>query len=533
MQHYHYRYLIALILIVGSTLESRGQQAKKPETASALIKPGSGFDSTELTIFFKKFPGVKKYAAQTWNFYRKRSYSYAWYSNGSLIEQANVLSSRLIDPQNDGIFKSIPYQNVLDSLLRISNTKTKQKVPDITFELLLTSQYFFFADIAWQGMNVSVSESVKWHLPRKQVRYDEYLNSILVSQSKQLPLNEPVYRQYELLRTFLIKYRALDAKANWPLIAGTKKPLIPGDSSAVISSIKRRLFLLGDYNGDTLNRTFTSDLITALKQFQERHGLTTDGLPNKTTTAELNVPLKARIKQILVNMERSRWLPVFVNTDYIAVNIPEYQLHVYHADNLLWSCEVVVGKAVHQTTIFYGEVKYVVFSPYWNVPPSIVRKEVIPGMDRNSHYIADNDMEITGHSGGLPVVRQKPGPKNSLGLVKFLFPNEYNIYLHDTPSKSLFNDSTRAFSHGCIRVNEPARLAAFLLKDDKAWDSLKIAAAMNLGKEQYDTLANKVPVFIAYFTAFTDRNNHINFRKDVYHLDANLAAIIMSGKGAY
>ncbi|RYD91632.1 MAG: murein L,D-transpeptidase, partial [Sphingobacteriales bacterium] len=240
--------------------------------------------------------------------------------------------------------------------------------------------------------------------------------------------------------------------------------------------------------------------------------------------------LTDRIRQLVVNMERSRWLPVSLEGDYLAVNIPEYKLHVYHADSLLWSCNVVVGQDVHKTVIFYGEVKYVVFSPYWNVPPGILNKEVIPGMKRDPNYLSKHRMELTGYSGGLPVVRQKPGAANSLGLVKFLFPNSYNIYLHDTPSKSLFGETARAFSHGCIRVAEPAKLADFLLKDRAEWDTLKIDRAMHAGKEQYVTLKKTVPVFIAYFTAFIDREGRVNFRKDIYQRDEKLAGMIVSGK---
>ncbi|WP_240315413.1 L,D-transpeptidase family protein [Mucilaginibacter pineti] len=309
--------------------------------------------------------------------------------------------------------------------------------------------------------------------------------------------------------------------------------LKPGDSAPVVTLIKARLYKLEDYHGDTLNNHYDTILQNAVKQFQFRHGLPVNGLPDKATLAELNIPLKSRISQILVNMERSRWLPVTLSSVYLAVNIPEFKLHVYHADSLLWSCSAVVGQTMHQTTVFYGEIKYVVFSPYWNIPPSIVRNEILPGIKNDPNYIAKHDMEITGYLDGLPVVRQKPGPMNSLGLVKFMFPNSYNIYLHDTPSKSLFGETSRAFSHGCIRIAEPVRLANFLLKEDKEWNPEKIAAAMHAGKERYATLAQKVPVFIAYFTAFTDRDNRLNFRKDIYNLDGELAALILSGNGVY
>jgi L,D-transpeptidase YcbB len=304
----------------------------------------------------------------------------------------------------------------------------------MVLEIMLTSQYFAFSKLAWQGMDASTSIASKWYVPRKKIAHEAYLDSILRAPSKQLLEDKPVYRQYQLLKGFLGKYRALATTNMWMPIVNNKKPLKPGDTALAISQIKTGLYKLTDFSGDTLDQSYNTELISALKQFQKRNGLNGNGLLNKETIATLNVPLSSRIQQILVNMERSRWLPVSLDSDYMAVNIPEFKLHVYRADSLLWSCNVVVGQTVHQTTVFYGEIKYVAFSPYWNVPESIVRKEIISGMNRDKNYIAQHDMEITGNLDGLPVVRQKPGPVNSLGLVKFLFPNSYNIYLHDTPS---------------------------------------------------------------------------------------------------
>ncbi|HEX8021463.1 L,D-transpeptidase family protein [Mucilaginibacter sp.] len=491
------------------------------------------FDSTRITTFLQNHPALIPYEQDLRNFYRKRKFAYAWYEKGTLIEQAGNLNDRLMNLQNEGIYKGIPYQKDLDSLIFDSHSKTKVKKPDIGTELMLTAQYFAFSKLAFRGMSDSVSRAVNWFLPRKKIAYDDYLDTLLKKPSKQLPAaSEPVYRQYDLLKNFLAKYRQLDARENWEPIK-LKTKLKPGDSSVIITQIKTRLYKLEDFKGDTLNNQFDDELKAAISQFQLRHGLTADGRPGPGTIAEMNVPLKSRIKQIIVNMERCRWLPVSLNTDYLAVNIPEFKLHVYHADSLLWSCNVVVGQKVHQTVIFYGEMQYVVFSPYWNLPESIVRNEVLPAMRSNRNYLKEHNMVITGKENGLPVIQQKPGPANSLGLVKFLFPNSYSIYLHDTPSRSLFGESSRAFSHGCIRVGEPAKLASFLLKYDSTWTATRINKAMHLGKEQQVTLKQKMPVFIAYFTAFTDRNNLLNFRKDIYDRDDQLASMIISGSGQY
>ena len=240
---------------------------------------------------------------------------------------------------------------------------------------------------------------------------------------------------------------------------------------------------------------------------------------------ELNVPVKQRIQQLLVNMERVRWMPPEKDTNYIMVNIPEYKMHVYDSGKQIFDMNVIVGKASNSTVIFNGNLKYIVFSPYWNVPTSIVQKEIVPGMKRDKNYIQRNNMEITGTSNGLPLVRQKPGPNNSLGLVKFLFPNNYDIYLHDTPNHELFNVSSRSFSHGCIRIAEPKKFAQYLLRSDTAtiWKSNVIDSSMHLPKERWVTLKKTVPVFIVYFTAWVDKNGLLNFRKDIYGHDEKMS----------
>lgn len=539
VEHRHLKYLLSATLVIIFSLQGCAQTPERVSVSDS-IKPDMSikgnfsqqsdlvFDSTQITLFFERFPAIIKYEQDVRGFYRNRDFSYAWFEKGLLIEQAGNLSARILNIGNDGIYKKLFYQAALDSLLHGVNEKGELSQPDISLELLLTSEYFAYSKLAWEGMNSGVSKANKWYLPRKAIDYNSYLDTLLNTPTDKTEGTEPVYRQYELLRGYLRKYREIDENENWSLIVSKIKV---GDSSLLVSQIKKRLFKLGDFTGDTLNRSFNAQLSEALVSFQERHGLNPGGFINEETISQLNIPLKNRIKQIIVNMERSRWLPVKLEGNYVAVNIPEFKLHVYRADSLLWSSNAVVGQTTHPTTLFYGEIKYVVFSPYWNIPPGILRKEIIPGMRKSSSYLAKHRMEITGYRDGLPVVRQKPGPSNSLGLVKFLFPNSYNIYLHDTPSKSLFDESSRAFSHGCIRIEKPAKLAAFLLNDIDKWSSDNINKAMHAGTEQYVTLNKKVPVFITYFTAFIDRQGKLNFRKDIYNLDERLASMIIAGEG--
>jgi len=386
--------------------------------------------------------------------------------------------------------------------------------------MLLTAQYFYFANKVWGGMSEANSRKIDWYLPRKKVDYEALLDSLLLPAGNYKP-QAPVYRQYGLLKTALKQYTDLAAKNQWPAIVADKKSYRDGDSSKAIAEIKKRLWLLGDMPALSETVLFDSAMAIAVKRFQHRFGMKEDGIIGSQMLKELNVPLQKRIEQIVVNIERSRWLPDRVDGNYIAVNIPDFKLFIYDGDSLLWSTNVVVGKAANKTVIFSGELKYVVFSPYWNVPTSILNKEVLPGIRRNKNYLAAHHMEWNGKS-----VRQKPGPWNSLGQVKFLFPNSHNIYLHDTPSKNLFEENNRAFSHGCIRVQEPKKLAQFLLRNEPAWTEQRITDAMKSGKEQYVTLQQTIPVFIGYLSAWVDRQGLVNFRNDIYNRDSRLAKMI-------
>jgi murein L,D-transpeptidase YcbB/YkuD len=200
-------------------------------------------------------------------------------------------------------------------------------------------------------------------------------------------------------------------------------------------------------------------------------------------------------------------------------------LHYYENEKKVWECNVVVGKTMTKTVVFNGNIKHVVFSPYWYVPPSIINKEVKPGMRRNPNYLAAHNMEWNGGN-----VRQKPGPRNSLGQVKFIFPNSNNIYLHDTPSKNLFKEDERAFSHGCVRVAKPRDLAMRILRHQPEWTPEKIDAAMNAGTERFVPVKENLPVYIGYFTAFVDTDGELNFRKDIYARDARLYSMLIGGK---
>lgn len=477
-------------------------------------------DSNTLDVFFMDYSALVPFKSKLHEFYERRNFAYAWFDASGEIEQAGHLYNRLQHLPLEGVQEKVPYIDQLDSLLESAASNDEKS--RYTAELMLSALYFYFAERVWGGIDESKSRQIDWFLPRKKIDYNLWLDTLLKAPDAFSKANEPLFRQYHPLKDYLKSYSDLALNHKWQLLKADKKSYRKGDSSAIIADIKNRLTVYGDLETTTRDGKFDSVLENGIKNFQKRFGMKQDGIIGAQIIRELNVPIEKRVEQIVVNMERSRWLPDVIQGDYLAVNIPEFKLYAFRGDSLIWGMNVVVGKSVHKTVIFSGNLKYVVFSPYWNVPSSILKNEILPGIRKNKNYLETHHMEWNGNS-----VRQKPGPWNSLGQVKFLFPNSYSIYLHDTPSKSLFNDDKRAFSHGCIRVAEPKKLAQYLLRKDPTWTDTKITKAMTSGKEQYVTLKEEVPVFIAYFTAWVDRQGKLNFRDDIYDRDDRLAAMVI------
>jgi murein L,D-transpeptidase YcbB/YkuD len=483
------------------------------------------------------------------NFYRQRNFHFAWIGNdGQLTEQAgnfiNLMKSDADFGLNDSSIISRPLRDVYDTLM-MEGAKLKQGDKAVSqIELSLTAQFFAYGNKVWGGLTSDTAKDLEWFIPRKQINLEGLLDSMITRPAN--AFEEPVNIQYKLLRNKLKQLAALE-KEPWDSLHATEKLYKQGAEAPVVAGVKHRLHLLGDLAVGDTSGVFTPALDTAIRNYQDRTGLKIDGTIQAPLLRALNVTPKQRITQILINMERLRWVPASPPSTYLLVNIPAFKLYVYDSSKVDWSCNVVVGKPGANTVIFSNEVKYVVFAPYWNVPPGILQKEVLPAMRRNPGYLTRNHMEVvTGN--GKPVnagsinwskaslsnfpyiIRQLPGGANSLGKVKFLFPNEYNIYLHDTPSKGLFGENKRTFSHGCIRVSEPQHLAEWLLRNDSSWNKSKIVDAMNGSKEKFVTLKQRVPVYIGYFTAFVDSEGRLNFRDDVYGHDAKLATTLFGTK---
>lgn len=483
------------------------------------------FDSLDVHTFLANHPELSSFAMQYNDFYNSRNFEFAWFDSTGLSEQAHNffnLQNNHINNLNDSSIYNSQLHQLYDSLNGKKVTLLNNRALLIRTELLLTGQFFTYAAKVYKGSDIDAAE-LGWYIPRKKINLTALLDSVIDNNVKDPDQYIQQNVQYKRLEKFLIKTIELEKNETSDTIAFVKKSIKLGDSSETIIAIKQRLNLLQD--DILLGNTFLYDttMLRSVKRFQQRHGLTIDGAIGNLMISELNMPLKVRVQQILVNMERIRWMPPQNDKNYVLVNIPEFKLHVFDSGKQVFEMRVIVGSAANNTVIFNGNLKYIVFSPYWNVPESIVRKEIMPAMKRNKNYISKHNMEITSYSGSLPNIRQKPGPANSLGLVKFLFPNNYSIYLHDTPNRNLFGQSGRGLSHGCIRIAEPTKFAQYLLRDDSmVWNKNKIDSSMHSGKEKWVTLKQSVPVFLVYFTAWVDKEGVLNFRKDIYGHDKKM-----------
>jgi murein L,D-transpeptidase YcbB/YkuD len=364
---------------------------------------------------------------------------------------------------------------------------------------------------------------------------------------------EPPYPGYQRTIQALHSYLEFVKEYDWNQLPAIQKTIAPGDSYSGVPQLSKLLRLVGDLSADANvpadGMVYQAPLVDAVRSFQRRHGRTPDGRITAQTLADLNVPLRNRIRQMQLTLERWRWLPVGLHSALIVANIPEFRLRAYDEHyKIVLSMNVVVGKAyAHDTPVFTDTMQYVVFRPYWNVPYSIAKAEFFTRLARDHAYLAKKGFEVV-NSGqdvvtsgavtgdilaqlraGKLYIRQMPGPKNSLGLVKFIFPNSSNVYMHDTPAQEFFAKSRRDFSHGCIRLEKPADLALWVLHENPGWDMDRVRAAMNGTPNQQVNLAHSIPVLIVYGTAIVTEDGIVHFYDDIYGHDAALEKVLARG----
>ena len=464
--------------------------------------------------------GDKKIARRIRSFYNARNYQYAWFSSAGVTEQARFFwnqydyaVSYLKDSSlaNKAFYKQAEYYMNQEKV-----TVNKKDTSLQNAEFALTENFIRFINSTYEKGYVKRKEQEKF-IPIKKADPLYLADSILNKKHSDDKYYEQVNNMYGSLKKNLELYYNIAKGGGWSEIIAAKSPIKKGDSQPSISTVKKRLQLTLDMPGLDTSAVFTDTLEMAVKKFQHRHGYKKDGIISAQLIKDMNVSATKRLMEILVNMDRMRWMPQKPAGNLIVVNIPEFMLHVYDGKNKVFDMVVVVGRVGNNTMMFNGDLNQVIFSPYWNVPASIIKSEIMPAIARNPGYLARKNMEQIGSN-----IRQKPGPGNALGKVKFIFPNSFNMYFHDTPSKSLFGQDKRAFSHGCIRLSEPQKMAEWLLRNDPNWNTGKIVSAMNQTTEKGVKLKEAIPVFIIYYTAWVDEEGQLNFRDDVYKHDSEL-----------
>jgi len=457
-------------------------------------------------------PGLEDGLPAVSAFYRTRGYQPVWAGPAGLNAAGESVMRALARADEDGLN---PDDYVPKALADLASQRTPEATANL--DVLLSLVVVRFArDVGW-GITV----------PSEVDRANSYdvrpfdgglvLGEVTAAADPGETLRQyaPPSFVYGLVKRALAELRARRTRGGWT--RATDGPTLrKGDKGPRVAELRTILTERGDLPEGPKSDEFDAALVDGLKHFQDRYGLDTDGIYGKKVVLEMNVPLSQRIEQVRLGLERLRWLPRTSTGRRIAVNIADFKAYVFDDDRVTFETRAVVGKLFHATPMFTGRMTYLVINPYWNVPVSIMRAELLPKEKNDPGYLARNHFEYDGKS-----IRQQPGPWNSLGRFKFMFPNPHNIYLHDTPARALFNASDRAFSHGCVRLDKPAELAALLLAD-QGWTAQRIAAAVQTGTETVVNLEKPIPVYISYITAFLGQDGLMHYRRDVYGRDKKL-----------
>lgn len=495
----------------------------------------TNFDSNALYHFLNRVCTKDSYCEDLFNFYRRRHFQFAWLQENNLSLAAKTFVRSLYDYREiyrDSSLIDDALLHLIDTMQLDTSYLNNRYLEKLELDFQLSAIFFHYANREYYGIDRNLKD-LEWYIPRKQKNLQRLIDT-LVHAPESYMIYEPLNHYYRDLKQALKYYRKLETDHLIISPDSTVYSLHPGERSPALASLKSNLLLYGDLIQITDSTLWDDALTLALKKFQRRHGLKADGFFSQATQAQLSLTPTKRIRQIMINLERMRWVPDTLPHNYLLVNIPEFRLHIIESDTLAGSMNIVVGNEATETSIFAGKISAVIFSPYWNVPMSIIRQEILPGVKRNSGYLRTHHMEVIQngnkindkeidwikYSNGVPfTIRQKPGPWNALGGVKFIFPNSFDIYLHDTPSKNLFQENKRAFSHGCIRLGDPDFLAKYVLRGDASLTKLRIDSLKRLHEEKTFRINPPLPVYIVYFTTWVDHLGQVNFRNDIYGHD--------------
>ncbi|QOG01896.1 murein L,D-transpeptidase [Flavobacterium sp. MDT1-60] len=476
-------------------------------------------DSEHLSDFFKRYTELKKYQNDVISLYKNRSYGTIWFENGKMTQYGQLLYTKLNNASYEGV--GIPYKNEIDQIFDKTATEKPSKTDS---DMLLSAAYIIYANHAFEGVDIETVKKSEWLLPKKKISRDT-----LAASAKTKPEAQKTrvvqFDQYYKLQDVLKKYKKIEQDNTWtPIKVETPyKDIRPDAKSVTVAQIRNRLFVMGDLQNDSKSDFYDQELMDGVMKYKLRNGLKPNYIISEANIKDMNESIQEKIKKITINMERCKEIypTLLTDTEYIMINVPSYELVYVKNGKIELESKVFVGSPLTKTTIFNGNIEKVVFSPYWTVPQSIVDNELKSKIASDPNYLAEHNMEMVNGQ-----VRQKPGPDNSLGLVKFIFPNPDDIYMHDTPAKTLFDFEQRTFSHGCINVSKAKELAIAMLKDYPEWTADRIDKAMDGQAETTFKLPTKVPIYITYFTTWVKESGEVSFFQDVYDKDADLNKIL-------
>ncbi|MDP2413713.1 murein L,D-transpeptidase [Daejeonella sp.] len=532
------KYLLVLTGISLIGLASACGDKKKQERQVA-GKPQPTLDSMSYINYMNNDPLLKEHTDWAKKFYRERNFKLGWFKNNEIVPQAKDMLNMISKAGEEGLnpkkYQFIDFNTLFANLESAKRDSAKFTAIQKEIDVALSSTYFVWASDYYRGVIIPRdNEEIEWDIKRNKIKLHKALMAVLKERESKYSYASfsPLHPDYARLKSALAAYRKIQAAGGWPSVTPSPK-LKEGQKAPVVAALKKRL------NLSSIDSTFDAETVNALKKFQSDQGMKPDGALDPETAKLLNVPVDQRIKQIILNMERWRWIPKSFEEDYLIVNIPEYRLRVYEKGKEQIAMNVIVGKTMNSTPIFSDKMENVVLAPYWNVPASIVREELGPKIASDPGYLDRSNMELIDAKGNRVspsqvnwssvtrdnwkyTLRKKPGPKNDLGDVKFIFPNTNDIYLHDTPHDELFSQIKRNFSHGCVRVERPLELAEYLLRP-VGWDMNKIQSTIAQGQEKYVKLKQVLPVYLVYFTAWADESGNVHFREDIYGHDKTLA----------
>ena len=504
------------------------------------------------------WPDFSDYDKHVQKFYESYRYSLPWVREGNATAQARQVIALLLQADQKGLAaEDYDGPHWADRLAKLKPAAPQPSEADaVRFDVGLTVCVMrYISDLHIGKVN---PKHFDFGLDVEAKKYDlpEFLKEHVVDASDVagvLAQVEPPYPGYRRTMQALHTYLELTKNYDGNQLPAAQKTIAPGDSYPGVPQLVRLLRLTGDLPADAKvaadGTAYQGPVVDAVRNFQRRFGRDPDGRISAQTLADLNVPLASRIRQMQLTLERWRWLPLSYQKSPIVANIPEFHLRAYDENfKIALQMNVVVGKAYgHDTPVFSDTMEYVVFRPYWSVPYSIARAEFLPRIAKDPEYLMKKGFEVVDSrqdvvtSGtvtsavleqlraGKLFIRQTPGPKNSLGLVKFIFPNNYNIYFHDTPEQVFFAKSRRDFSHGCIRLERPADLAVWVLRNNPGWDMERVRAAMNGSATQQVNLAHPIPVLIVYATVIVTEDGVVHFYDDIYGHDAALEKVLEKG----